>query len=441
MQPPHARVSSSPVNKPSLRSLWIILFCGLIAACVGGVVAALHSSPSSPPFPAPGVSATTDSFTVEEESPSPEPAPRPRIFTIAATGDVLPHLPVHSSARTSTGYNFSPLFSEIDALVNSAGLALCHLEVPVIAKGHTPTGYPLFGASPAIVQALARQGWDGCSTASNHSIDKGFDGVVTTLDTLENNGLGFAGTARSQSEAHNPQIYDVHQDAGTTRIAHLSVTRHLNGLVTPQGKSWAVQRIVVDDVLTQARDARKRGADLVVVSSHDGIEYQSIPSAEQKEFAQALAESGLIDLYIGHHAHVPQPIERLSGGPHDDGMWVAYGLGNFISNQDSACCVPQTASSVMMFAHVEGTDEATRITQVSWRALTVDRKAGHIVRDLSALHTANKATDSLSSAAVEKRYTDVRTAVGTEASELTSLETFHGSVEVLPRTHTTPSTD
>ena len=111
------------------------------------------------------VSATPPLADPEKPTPTPEPDAE---FTIAAAGDVLPHLPVLRSARLADGsYDLSPLLAPVDPWVRGADLALCHLEVPVAPSGVAPSGYPLFGTDPAVVQALRDQGWDGCSTAAN----------------------------------------------------------------------------------------------------------------------------------------------------------------------------------------------------------------------------------------------------------------------------------
>ena len=107
-------------------------------------------------------------------------------------------------------------------------------------------------------------------------------------------------------------------------------------------KPWSVNLIDVPAMVAQATAARAAGADLVIASVHCCVEYQTEPTPEQVAIDQQLADSGVFDLVIGHHAHVPQPVAHLSGGPRGEGMWVAYGLGNYLSNQDGECCSPNT---------------------------------------------------------------------------------------------------
>lgn len=352
-------------------------------------------------------------------------------FHIAAVGDFLPHTNVHYSARVDSGYDFNPLLKNIDPLVDAAAVAICHLEVPFIEDGQQVTGYPMFGASRQIAFDLKKRGWDGCTTASNHSVDKKFTGIQTTLATLEEAELGFAGTARTEEESKQAQFYTVSIDGVDTVIASISVTRNLNGLPVPDGKPWSVNLIDANQIVSQAKAARTAGADIVTVSVHDGVEYTPVPTQAQQDIALALAQSGEVDLYIGHHPHVPQPITKLPGGPHDSGMWTAYSLGNFISNQDSSCCAAQTSNGLMMFAHVENDGfSAPKVTGVSWRALTVDRRNSHKVLDLSKLNTERAGSGNLSADEISRRYEQVLEVVGTEAPELLELPQFTGQLQL-----------
>lgn len=334
-----------------------------------------------------------------------------------AAGDVLPHIPVLASAKSGGSYDFSPLLADLDPWIAGADLALCHFEVPVAPAGVAPSGYPMFGTVAALVDDLAAQGWDGCSTASNHSVDRGFGGLQATLDAFDGAGLGHVGTARTEREAQEPQLYTLERAGQAITVAQLSATYGTNGLPVPSDAPWSVQLIDADEIVAQAVAAREAGADLVVVSMHAGTEYRTDPTPEQVALATALAASGEIDLYIGHHAHVPQPIELLPGGREGQGMWVAYGLGNMISNQDTACCVAATASGLLVTATVvKPADGPARVSGVEWTALGVDRVGGHRVH---LLHAAAYGTNpgTLSSAQWQDRYDALRAAVGTQAPE------------------------
>ncbi|PFG35926.1 poly-gamma-glutamate synthesis protein (capsule biosynthesis protein) [Flavimobilis soli] len=368
---------------------------------------AASSAASAPSIPAPAPTTTTPA------------APPDVTFTILAAGDVLPHLPVMASARKGDGYDFSPLLAGFDRWVDGADLALCHMEVPVAPKGRPASGYPLFGTTPQLVKDLAEQGWDGCSTASNHSVDRGYAGVERTLDVFDEEGLGHVGTARSAEEAQAPALYRVTVDGQPTLVAQLSATYGTNGMPVDADKPWSVSLIDTDAIVEQAKAARADGADIVLVSIHDGTEYRTAPTEHQEKVAAALAKSGEVDVIIGHHAHVPQPMTKLDGGPGGRGTWVAYGLGNLLSNQSAECCAPESSNGLALVAEVTRVAGGpAEVTDMRWVATTVDRVGKHSLHALADIE--GKATGKLSAKEIDRRYDRVRDAVGTDLEELTT---------------------
>lgn len=261
------------------------------------------------------------------------PAPSadgPRGFTLVASGDVLPHSSVIDRARFDaggTGYDFRPMLSGVEPLVSRADLALCHMETVYGANGDY-TGYPAFKSPPEVAAGLAATGYDGCSTASNHSLDDGAEGIRRTLDALDRKGVRHAGTARTEAEARTVTTLR----AGAAKVAHLAYTYDTNGYPLPQGQPWAVNLIDENKILADARAARRAGADVVVVSVHWGTEWQDAPDDRQRTLARALTAARTdgrpdIDLILGTHAHVPQAYEKVNG------TWVIYGMGDQIAGE------------------------------------------------------------------------------------------------------------
>lgn len=261
-------------------------------------------------------------------------APRPTV-SLAFTGDVLIHQQLSRRAASyGSPYDFAPMFAPIAPIIEAVDVAICHLEVPLSIDNRNLSGYPTFNAPREVAAALAAAGYDGCSTASNHSIDQGVGGVVSTLSVLEDAGLRQAGMAVAIEDV-GPAFYST----DGAEVAHLSATWWLNGLRLPEDKPWLVQMLEVDDLLDQARSAREAGADVVVVSIHCCAEYRVTPTGYQRAVARALIASPYVDLVIGHHAHVVQPVEAV------DGEYIFYGLGNFLSAQRSR---PETQDGVIV---------------------------------------------------------------------------------------------
>ena len=373
-----------------------------------------------------------------EASPTPTTPPATKaVFTIVAGGDVLPHDTVIRHARSDSGYDFGPLMEPVRSWVSGGDLAICNLEVPLAPPGTQPAGYPVFGAPTELAANLAELGWDGCATGTNHTLDRRYAGVVHTLDSMDAAGLGHAGSARSVSEASQPQLYVLERGGQRITVAQLGATYGTNGIPIPAEAPWAVQLIDSAHLVDQAREAREQGADLVVASLHFGTEYRTTPSQEQVRVAQALADSGQVDLVIGTHAHVPQPMTRLPGGPDGDGMWVAYGLGNFLSNQDTHCCRAETNTGAFMTATVvKPVDGPARVERLEWTAFPVDRLGGQRVYSAPDL-LSGQLPDGMriSTAEVEARRQRVADVIGDEAAERTVPPTPTGPppiVEVRP---------
>ncbi len=289
------------------------------------------------------------------ESPAAPPTattpPPPDSFTLVATGDVLVHQDraLTEGARQPDGsYDFAEVFAPVAGLIGAADLAVCHLETPVAADGGPYRGYPSFAVQPEIVDALAGAGYDLCSTASNHSLDDGFDGLTRTLDALEAAGIGATGTHRSEEASREPTIVDV----DGVRVGHVAATFGLNGVPLPAGREWSVDVAdlpEVDGVLAAAARARAAGADVVVASLHCCQEYDNDPTPTQVAAVRTLLASPDIDLVLGHHAHVVQPFERI------DGEWVAYGLGNHLA-EHSTRGYPTEDSVAARFTFTRGAD-------------------------------------------------------------------------------------
>ncbi|MFD8661423.1 CapA family protein [Streptomyces globisporus] len=257
----------------------------------------------------------------------------PRPFTLLAAGDVLPHSSVIDQAAADAGgagYDFAPMLAGVAPAVSGADLAFCHMETVYGKEGGPYTGYPSFKSPPEIATALRTTGFDSCSTASNHTLDDGAEGVRRTLDALDGAGIRHAGSARTAAEAARPTILPAGPGKGAAKVAHLAYTYGTNDIPLPTGRPWTVNVTDERKIVEEARAARRAGADVVVLSAHWGTEWQDEPDAQQQELAERLTASTDqgrpdIDLIIGTHAHVPQAYEKVNG------TWVVYGMGDQIA--------------------------------------------------------------------------------------------------------------
>ncbi len=323
--------------------------------------------------------ASDSASTGATEQPSSAPTVQPSTLTILSGGDILPHPSVNEAAWNGTTYDYTPLFAGIQPWIEGADLALCQLEVPIVPPGEEISGYPSFGIPPEIATSLKQMGWDGCTLATNHSMDRGFAGIVATADALDAAGLGWHGIARTAEEAKQIQYYTLETGGRTVTVAHISATTLTNGVPLPQDEPWSWNVIgefgirTVDDIIADARRAREAGADLVVLSQHWGTEYVSEPIQEQIDIANQIAASGAVDLIFGDHSHVPEPVAHLDGGPDGKGMWVVWSMGNMISGQLVENNGYRVVAGLMMTATVDVPAEGpAHVSNLEWTVVADD---------------------------------------------------------------------
>ncbi|MFD3519455.1 CapA family protein [Streptomyces sp. NPDC058653] len=263
-------------------------------------------------------------------------------FTVAAAGDILIHPQLTQQAYRDAGVtdvpepvdkkvgpdvpdpDFHKMMAGVKPVISKADLAICHFE-PVVGGPKGPfRGFPDFLVPPQITTAIKDTGYDTCSTASNHTLDDGPGGVARTLDALDAAGLKHTGSARNAAEAAKPLIMDVKG----VRVAQLSYALGFNGREIPADKPWLTNKNSFDAIAAAEKAARKAGAEAVVLSIHWGREHHPAPHSTQLQLGRRIAKETGIDLIIGHHAHVVQPMEKV------DGTWIAYGLGNQLARHE-----------------------------------------------------------------------------------------------------------
>jgi len=306
---------------------------------------------------------------------------RDQQFTIAVSGDILPHSRLWRGAAenaANTGYDFRPMFELVKPTISSVDLAICHLETPIAPADEKLSTFPFFGVPAQITDAIADAGFDRCSLASNHAMDRGVKGIDATLAALDRNGVSHAGMARNPEEIE-PKIFQVNG----VQVAHLSYTFSYNGLPAAGGQAWRSALINPERIIRDTRKAKTLGAQVVLVSMHWGNEREWAPTGYQRRIADEITRDGDIDLIIGSHAHVLQPIEKING------TWVIYGLGNFLSDMPTTPKDPPWPASTQDGAIVTASVTVSQggeivVAQPVVTPTWVDKNAGWQIRLVQA---------------------------------------------------------
>lgn len=246
--------------------------------------------------------------------------------TLLFAGDAMMHQGQIDAARQPDGsYRYDDCFTEVAPIIQQADYAVVNLETPL--GGAPYSGYPCFCAPDSYADALSSAGFDLMLTANNHTLDRRDRGLRRTISQLDSRNIKHIGTYYSQAARDSlmPAIVDVNG----FKIGMMNYTYGTNGIEI-QGES-IVDYINHDKIIADIADARKMGAEIIMVAVHWGNEYQLLPHPSQRRLADFLISQG-VDLVIGGHPHVIQPMEMRTDSVTGRRSLVVYSLGNFISN-------------------------------------------------------------------------------------------------------------
>lgn len=251
-------------------------------------------------------------------------------ITISVVGDIMCHSPQFEYAKVGKdSFDFNSVFRYVAQQISQSDFTFGNLETVTAGKDKKYTGYPMFNSPVALLDALKNAGFDMMTTSNNHSLDRGELGIKKTIAELNTRGINYNGTYVNQVDRDSIRIFNI---KGIS-IAFLAYSYGTNGNPIPKGKSYLINLINFDLIRSDIEKAKSLKPDLVLVHYHFGDEYQREPNEYQKAVVDSTIKMGA-DIIIGGHPHVLQPFQFIKSEPSVlDSVFVAYSLGNFISNQ------------------------------------------------------------------------------------------------------------
>ena len=256
-------------------------------------------------------------------------------FTLSAIGDIMCHNTQYIdayNADTDT-YDFSYVFENISLYTKTADICIGNLETTFAGSDVGYSSYPTFNTPDELAYELKDIGVDVLSTAGNHALDKGFDGLSRTIDVLNDADISHLGTYKSKEEQDKTLIKYVKG----LKIAFVNYTYGTNGIPVPSDKQFCVNLIDENLMKEQIDRAKQEDPDIIIACMHWGTEYKTTQNSTQEDLADFLFKNG-VDIILGTHPHVLEPMEKrtvtLDDGTTKDGF-VIYSLGNFIADQNA----------------------------------------------------------------------------------------------------------
>lgn len=272
----------------------------------------------------------TDSITAEPQTYHGKTPNCPEKYCLSLTvnGDLLFHPKLWDNFVTDDGgYDFTSLFAAEMPYYAESDIVVCDMETPIAPLGGPYVGYPVFNIPPQVVDYAKKAGYTACTTDTNHSFDRGSEGIARMIDKLDEVGIAHTGTYKTEEESQNPLILD----AEGGKLAIIGGTVSINGQTADN--EWQIDRMREGAnhdsdfarMIGQAKKARENGANIVVAQLHSVQEYITKADSWQISIAHELAESGEFDAIYFHGSHSVEPIENY------DGTWIVYGVGNSVS--------------------------------------------------------------------------------------------------------------
>ncbi|MGX7205241.1 CapA family protein [Enterococcus pingfangensis] len=264
--------------------------------------------------------AAENTSSATQESPSVQ-------LNFSAVGDNLIHDYIYEHLKQPDGtYRFDEMYEPTRYLNEDRDLSYINLETICAGEELGLSGYPAFNGPTQVLDSLHTAGFNWLSAASNHTMDRGEEGIVKQLEYLEK--YPDITTTGSQKSAESPRFQV--KDIKGVKVGLMSYTYGLNGIALPAGKEYLVN-LIDEAQIAQDMQLLNEQSDIQIVSMHWGEEYQFTPNETQTQLAQLLSDAG-VDVIVGGHPHVIQPMDYLTGKSGNQTL-VMYSLGNFISSQ------------------------------------------------------------------------------------------------------------
>ena len=335
-------------------------------------------------------------------------------ISLIATGDGLNHNAVYFSYEQDDGtYDFRGALKYIKEIVKDYDIAYYNQETPFAGTQFAYSGYPRFNTPSEFGDAMIDAGFNMVSLATNHTMDKGEQGIINFANYWKNkDNIIYNGIATSEDERNTFMI----GEKNNITYSMLSYTTSTNGLNVPSGKDYLVNVYNQEQVKKDIESLRDK-VDVLIVAMHWGVEYSATPNSEQKEIADYLSNLD-VDIIIGTHPHVLQPITKIGD------TIVMYSLGNFISNQygtDDYNKLVGFLATLDITKTVDKNDDVTIkidnlggeliFTKYNGNPITTANHDGHVVIPFSMMEDDSYLKDY---ERIYNKYTDVLNSMGAQ---------------------------
>lgn len=258
--------------------------------------------------------------------------------SFVAVGDNLMHMPLVDAYVSADGTrDYRPMYATMKPYIESADVAIIDLETLLAGEEFDYSGYPCFNGPWEDAEALIDAGFDVFTSATNHALDKGVDAIVEERRLFKKHPEVTHTGINDSAEEYNSIRY---REVKGIKIAFLNYTYMTNGIPIPSDSPWCINSLTDKEKIKADVEKARKNADLIIVFPHwdSGVEYSNDINSVEREYTKLFSELG-VDVVIGSHPHVIQPMEWITNEKTGKQMLVYYALGNFISHQTEPRCL------------------------------------------------------------------------------------------------------
>ena len=249
------------------------------------------------------------------------------VIHMSVVGDILCGNLMLEDAKTGENYQFASMLEGVKEYTQTADITIGTMETNFTQGEYS--GNETYNSPLSFAQSVKDMGIDVVSTAHNHSLDYGLEGLKQTKQNLEEIGYRVVGTKNS-IENKNYLIEEVNG----IKIAFLSYTYGFSNesSITEEEKQY-VNVFSMEEATQDIQSAKEEGAEYICIMMHWGEVNATKANEEQKQIAESLVQAGA-NIIVGSHPSVVQEMEMKKNAEGED-CFVAYSLGNYISSLSS----------------------------------------------------------------------------------------------------------
>ena len=250
---------------------------------------------------------------------------------LAALGDIYTSTNILKAAKTGSKYDFSSPLNQAKEVLSKYDVVLASLNTPVAGYSSGYSTKTLYNAPSELLQSIKSIGVSVLATAGNNLMDKGENGIKSTIKEIQTADINQVGL-NSSTDRTKPYIVD----KNNIKVAILSYMTTSKTKVI-KGKEYLVNTLTEANIKDDMTYVKSQNVDYVICYLNVPNEDESRVNADQKNNVDMLFENG-VNVVLGTGSKIVQEksedLFTLSDGTKNH-VYVLYSLGDFIGDMNT----------------------------------------------------------------------------------------------------------